>query len=347
MTSWAIWALPVLWQTTLLALVVLVIDLLLRRVVWPQLLHALWMLVPLRVFLPPTVTSPIALAPEAAAFAPRVDPAPWFLAWIAGVALFGLLALRAHRRARRRLEDGAIAVDVGQRAVAARLGLRRRVLVLRGRHAGSPVVYGLLRPRVVLPRDLDDPREIEHVLLHEYAHVRRRDLWMQTLFGLANLLCWFHPLVYVARRRAAALREVCCDARVASVLREETPAYRATLLRIAENLLAPPQPGLAGFLGGPAHILARLRWLERGEWTLSRRKRVATACAVFVLAVTLVPHAQASVIDPALRGLRAERAAAEARLQHVIDNPHSTGCFELKWSVLRWMELENKVKESK
>jgi bla regulator protein BlaR1 len=223
--------------------------------------------------------------------------------------------------------------------------MRRRVFVFASPLVSSPAAYGWLRARVVLPAALAreaSGKELEHVFLHELAHVARGDLFVQGVFGALNLVFWFHPLIWMARRRAQAVRELCCDATVASVLREETPAYRATLLRAASRLLAPvrPTPGLAGFLGGPAHIIARLKWLERGEWVLSRRKRVANALVVTLLALTVVPLAQAAVVDPAIAALEADLRAAEARVRTIQANPDSTGCLELRWSFLRWMALE-------
>ncbi|MHC4952788.1 MAG: M56 family metallopeptidase, partial [Planctomycetota bacterium] len=246
--EWALWMLPVVWQVTLLALGVFVADLLLRRVVWPQFLHGLWLLIPLRLLLPPHFTSPVALAPRAdvvTTTTPETHATAWLLTWIAGVVVFGLFAVRSRRNHRRALERSAIPAPRRARRVLAnacdRLGIRKKnVRLYCSDKIRSAAVYGWLRPRIVLPTELArsaSDQELEHILLHEAAHVARGDLGVQALFGALNLLFWFHPLVFLARRRASALRELCCDATVASVLREETPAYRATLLRAASRLL--------------------------------------------------------------------------------------------------------------
>jgi bla regulator protein BlaR1 len=331
-TEWAIWMLPVAWQLTLLCGVVLMLDLLLRRVVWPQLLYALWLLVPLCALLPP-LSTPVAAGPSVVA--PATPPVALFAAWATGVLLFGLLALAAIVRQRKR-SRGRPWDDPVLAHAARRLNIRRRIGLVVSPTIESPVVFGLLRPRIVLPDVEMTAAEREHVYLHELAHVKRGDLIVQALYGLVHLVFWFHPLVFVARRRAHGLREVCTDARVASVLRDETPAYRDTLLRFAARLL--PQPDAAGFLGGSAVILMRLRWLDRGEWVLSRRKRIATATLLLALAATIVPRAQADIIDPTLASLQAERARLEPRVREL--SMEHEGCLELQWIVRRLIQIE-------
>jgi len=76
-----------------------------------------------------------------------------------------------------------------------------------------PFTAGLLRPTVVLPRaaaDWDEDRR-RVVLAHELAHVRRRDLVTHLVGRVACALYWFHPLVWLAARRARAEGERACD----------------------------------------------------------------------------------------------------------------------------------------
>lgn len=63
----------------------------------------------------------------------------------------------------------------------------------------TPFVCGLLRPRIYLPASL--PAEDRHyVLLHERAHLHRRDHWTKPLAYLALCLHWFNPLLWLAYR---------------------------------------------------------------------------------------------------------------------------------------------------
>src|SRR5690606_8191191 len=68
----------------------------------------------------------------------------------------------------------------------------------------SPAVFGLFRPCLLLPHGFAErlePHEIRHVLLHEAAHLKRRDLVVNWLMALAQAIHWFNPLVWLAFRQ--------------------------------------------------------------------------------------------------------------------------------------------------
>jgi HEAT repeat protein/beta-lactamase regulating signal transducer with metallopeptidase domain len=138
-------------------------------------------------------------------------------AWGAGaILLLVSLATAAARasllcRRARRLDDPAWN-DLLKR-VRERLGLRVPVRLVRSDTLQVPMVWGIRRHHVVLPADAErwsnERREV--VLLHELAHVRRADCLSHLLSSLVAALYWPHPLVWIARRRQAAERELACD----------------------------------------------------------------------------------------------------------------------------------------
>jgi len=97
--------------------------------------------------------------------------------------------------------------------VADRLGLDNAPRLVRSDDAKMPFACGLLTPTIVLPAESDgwtlDRRRA--VLLHELAHVRRRDLVGHTVGRLACALYWFHPLVWTAAKRLRSESERACD----------------------------------------------------------------------------------------------------------------------------------------
>ena len=74
----------------------------------------------------------------------------------------------------------------------------------------TPAVYGILRPRIVLPAAYRD-REIELVLLHETTHIRRGDNLWRTLAFLLTAVHWFNPLAWVFLKLLLADLELACD----------------------------------------------------------------------------------------------------------------------------------------
>nr|MDJ0976461.1 M56 family metallopeptidase [Planctomycetota bacterium] len=351
------------WQAALLVLVILVLDRLVVRGGWPRLRRALWCLVAVKLVLPPDLASPVSVtAPAARELGPLVEPVPaaastasvlpWLIGvWGVGVCLLLLVAVRRRRRTGSLVREGFVPpprVANRLRAACARLGLRRVPRLRLHPGVGSPAVFGLVRPTILLPLDVADPRAVDdaaldHVLLHEAAHIRRGDLWFQAAFGVLALVHWFNPLVGLARRRAQAAREVCCDLTVAGALGSAT-AYRDTLLAFAARLLATPPAGAgsAAFVPARAAILTRLDALERFRGRPSGFARAATVGVTLGLAAVLLPMAFDAPLPDAVRAPleAAELDAAYAHLEATLKGDARYGCFDKRLAFFHVVRLE-------
>ena len=139
-------------------------------------------------------------------------------------------------------------------------------------------------------------QDTEHILLHELAHIKRGDLLVHAVYMIVQIAYWFNPLLWIIRRTLQNLRELCCDATVAKLLREDTVHYRQTLLETARQLLAEPvDPGLGllGLFENNNWLVTRLRWLEKNTWK-NRPLRIATIILlVAVMTACVLPMAQA------------------------------------------------------
>ena len=103
--------------------------------------------------------------------------------------------------------------------------------------AAMPFTYGLLRPVIVLPETAEEwtTERRRSVLLHELAHVRRRDLLTNAVVQLACAVYWFHPLVRLAARRVRIEAERACDALVVAAGTRPSD-YAGDLLEIARTM---------------------------------------------------------------------------------------------------------------
>ncbi|MDH3593206.1 MAG: M56 family metallopeptidase, partial [Planctomycetota bacterium] len=313
----------------------------------PRLRAALWTAAGVRLMVPPSVVSPIGVLPATApAVAPSAAvPATGVLVavWVAGVAVALIVWIGRARIARRRLLAStrpAPAPLLGRAAHAARrLGLRRLPAVRVGPPHWGPAVCGLVRPIVVVPAGISDA-DLDHALLHELAHVKRRDLWCQAWYSLLVACYWFHPLVWFARSRAACAREMRCDQTVARVLDGDTPAYRASLLRACRRLIAPPVFGTAPFGWRRSAILARLDALDRGPTRRPLLRWLATAVVLGAIVAFLLPAARhVPPPDPLAR----ELAAARAHLAAARARPDVYGCMRTRWAAMAVQSLEEKI----
>ena len=139
------------------------------------------------------------------------------------------------------------------------LGIRRPVRLLRSRTHGVPLAFGTRRPSIVIPdiadQWTDDRRRA--VLLHELAHVARRDCLTQSVAFGACALYWFHPALWWVAGRLRVERELACDDRV--IAAGSPPRdYAGHLLEIAYSLGGRAAPALAVTMARPRQLEGRM-----------------------------------------------------------------------------------------
>ena len=291
---WSRHALAILWQSALIFAVLWLATRLARRQS-SLLRHSLWLLFLARLVLPGDLGLPVgagSLARPLFASAGRpVDPVANAQAGLSvALILFGIwfavaagIALRLGKQfqflrgalARAKpVEKGPLhdffawcAERIGHRSAAA------ATLWLSDDEAG-PLVIGLRRPRIILPRSVVSsctPAELETLLLHELAHVRRRDLLVNWIQVALQVLNWHNPLVWLANGELRRERELCCDDQVlmATGLRREV--YGEGLIKV---LRAAPQPLAAGPVGAVGMSESARALQQRLTRIMDRRRRV-------------------------------------------------------------------------
>jgi beta-lactamase regulating signal transducer with metallopeptidase domain len=172
--------------------------------------------------------------------------APWLAAlYVIGVAwmlvrlLMGIVRAERLRRVARRITEGPLAVSM--RRLAERWSLRVGPALAVAEHIVVPKVVGLLQPTILLPVSALSglsADELEKILAHELAHVRRHDMWVNLLQRLAEAVLFFNPALWFLSRRISLLREYCCDELACRELSRTDVQphinYAAALLRLAE-----------------------------------------------------------------------------------------------------------------
>lgn len=135
-----------------------------------------------------------------------------------------------------------------------KLHIHRNIALYASCQLSSPVSYGLMRPRIIIPRDLDilmTEKEIQYIFLHELQHYRHRDALLNNLSCLLQILYWFNPLIWYSFRQMQKDRELACDNAVMKVIGQENYAdYGFTLIRYAQamknGMFLSPLSGLGG-----------------------------------------------------------------------------------------------------
>jgi len=199
-----------------------------------------------------------------------IQPAlPWaILVWLAGVIVMsvwhfgGWLQVRRMRRLETR-PAGAAMQETFDR-VLQRLGIRRPVRLLESVRMAVPVVTGWLRPVVLLPVGAITgltPRQLEAILAHELAHIRRWDCLVQALQAVIETLLFYHPGVWWVSRQIRQESEQCCDDLTVGICGDRR-GYAHALAKVAE--LGARGPAFAAAATG-GKLLPRIRRLLGAE----------------------------------------------------------------------------------
>jgi beta-lactamase regulating signal transducer with metallopeptidase domain len=354
-------------QSGVLIVVLLSIDLLLRSRIRATLRYWIWMLVIVKLLLPPTfslptgvghwlggyvaLSSPIArqvldaagpretpgqaVPPEttartsapsvprsnasvAAAKAEPVEPIAvrserltWqggaVLLWGVGVVGFIGLVMRRAFFVRRLVAQGRPAqgdpVDVLDEC-RRRMNIHRQVRMKLLSGAFSPAVCGLWRPAILLPEALLTrlaPDNLRAVLIHELAHIKRADLWVNCLQTILQIIYFYNPLVWLANAIVRCVREQAVDEMSLVALGAEARSYGNTLIDIAEMAFGRANPALrlVGVAESKKSLEGRIRHMTTRPIPRSARVGVVGIFAVVALGAVTLPMAGAKTETPA------------------------------------------------
>jgi beta-lactamase regulating signal transducer with metallopeptidase domain len=232
-------------------------------------------------------------------------PAVWadtiFGLWIAVVAfvalrlLVGVRKLWSIKRDATRVASSALPVEAQQAVVEFRAS--RPVEVCSSTRVRVPTAVGFFKPTVLLPEwalaDLSE-EDLTTVLLHELAHLRRRDDWTNLAQKVLAALFFFHPAVWWVERRLALEREMACDELVLAKTGNRH-AYAECLVSMAERSFARSAMALAQSVIGHAKSttlrLARILDTSHGPTSRAYTPAVTFALAALALCVAVAPGA--------------------------------------------------------
>ena len=150
-------------------------------------------------------------------FPTKFSPPTWqhivFLTWVIGVAWSILRLCRSAWRLRR-LHRLTLPADAQQQqlleSLCKQLTVKRPVNLLVSKEITTPISFGWWHPCILLhENDVDD--RLEFILLHELAHLQRKDWLINLLVHAIGIPFFFHPLFYLVRKRLADVREQICD----------------------------------------------------------------------------------------------------------------------------------------
>ncbi|SMF84618.1 bla regulator protein blaR1 [Paenibacillus uliginis N3/975] len=211
----------------------------------------------------------------------------WFsvlsLIWIVGVIILAVTTIYTTYRFLSRVKDDSTVQDQtilrSLSQCKQQMGVTTPIPLRMSHRMTSPALMGIWRPQIWLPASILenlDEQELRHILLHELAHWKRRDIGVNSIISMLLIVNWFNPLLWYAASRMRQDQEMACDALVLTYLKEtEVPLYGHTMIKMLELYAEPKKISItAGFSSSKKHVKRRIIMISRFKkraytWTAS------------------------------------------------------------------------------
>ena len=273
------------------------------------------------------VTEPHPLVVETA-----TAPVRWqgivFLIWLAVVVMMGLLLLQRAMFVRGLVAQAKEANGTLAEALAdccRQMGLRKKIGLKISPNATSPAVCGLFRPVILLPGNLEptlESRDLRAVLMHELAHIKRWDLFVNLVQTVLQIVYFYNPLLWVANAVIRRVREQAVDEMVLVAMGEKARQYPQTLVNVAKVAFRRPALSLRliGVVESENALAGRIKHILNRPIPKSAKLGILGLLAIFIIAAILLPMARSAISSPGLvikgivKDARTGELIAEARV---------------------------------
>ena len=256
----------------------LVLTVLLVRIIFRKapkwLFPVLWSFVGIRLLMPNALESRLSVIPDISGFSASEQgllsakgftaPVPYVgIVWCTGMAAMLLFEALSYVHLRSKVKT------------AVRLSSN----VYQSEHVNAPFILGLFAPRIYIPFHIKS-KELDSIIAHERAHIKRRDHWLKPIAFLILSLYWFNPLIWIAYYFLCKDIELACDEyAIKDMSDSQRAAYSQTLLSCTANQrIFAACPLAFGSKNVKTRIRAVLSYRKPHTW-------IITVTAILVLAV--------------------------------------------------------------
>jgi beta-lactamase regulating signal transducer with metallopeptidase domain len=161
-----------------------------------------------------------------------------------------------------------------------------------------PISYGWIEPIILLPIAIVNQlsvKEIESIILHEWAHILRNDYLLNLMTSFVQLVLFFNPFVYLFNKEISLQREIACDSFVLNTSVEKldylnTLFKMATAIRAKDAAIQNTSKWTMGFINMPNELLYRVKFLtktKRFNFIQSTKIMLTTILASFLFFIPL------------------------------------------------------------
>jgi beta-lactamase regulating signal transducer with metallopeptidase domain len=262
-----------------------------------------------------------------------------FYVWLLGILLSWGFYFGGYSRFVSLLRPSNIPAAPGEQALLDRLaGDNSKVKLFRNRFATTPVLVGILAPRIIIPDKEYAPQQLEYILRHELTHLRRFDVGYKWFTVLVTSLHWFNPLMIFIRREINRACELSCDeAVIKNLSAADKQAYGETLISVVAEHRCP-----IGVLS--TTMCEEKRTLKERLVSIMGSGRRSVIVAVIVLACMILGAAWLGVSAPGHSEINITNVARVSWVAEQSENKETQIVDEHEWGPI--IKLINNAKRS-
>lgn len=249
--------------------------------------------------------------------------------WFTGAACVGVHILKRNIKLNNELKIGRSIDDKELmdclEACRKRLGIKSSIKIREVFNINTPALYGIFNPMLLIPCSMlqnCSAGQLKYAIMHELAHLKRKDIPMNLLLSALIVIHWFNPLIWYAFFRMRQDAEIACDELVLSNLdKDGQKNYGLALIHIVEIFSSNLKLSNAvGFMGNKSFIKKRIQKIA----AYKKRSIKKTVFTVFVFAILVLAaftnaidklniHTGASDENASLQGIAASTTLMEGR----------------------------------
>jgi len=224
-----------------------------------------------------------------------------FLSWLVGLLVLSVLLFQRFLFVKSLLAQSDKAndrLDETLQQCCRQVGIRKNIELRLSKNMLSPAACGLFKPVILMPASLLEnlsKEKLRAVLIHELAHIKRGDLWVNFLQTLLQIVYFYNPLLWFANAVVRGIREKAVDEMVLTKLGDEADSYSNTLIDIAEIAFSRPHFSLrlVGVVESQKALTGRIKHIISRPFPKSAKLGLAGLVAVILTAAILLPMAKA------------------------------------------------------
>lgn len=173
-----------------------------------------------------------------------------------------------------------------------KVGVKKRISIYKTNLVKVPGIFGIFRPKLLLPSNLEkriEKDELKYIMFHEISHVKRRDIEINCLVSIIQVIHWFNPVLWYAFYKMSVDREIACDALAMSAIGEnQSSNYGMTILKTVRSFKSNKVVyGMESFANNKYEVKRRIKMISKFKKKSYKVSIVALVILVVVGAITL------------------------------------------------------------